>query len=90
MRSKYASGVVVLAHCLSTNGEYPLGLISKRQLLPLVDEYQALMRHMDLNEYRLPSEMKALRPSFEKIGMLMEKHGILHSITDDQENNEHA
>ena len=90
MRSKNASGIVVLAHCLSTNSDYPLDLISKRQLVPLVSEYHALVNHMARYDDYLSFEVKSLKPALEKIRSLMEKYDILYTASEAQENNEYA
>ena len=90
MRTKNASGVLVLAHCLSTNSEYPLELISKRQLVPLVNEYHALVNHMARYDDYLSFEVKSLKPALEKIRLLMEKYDILYKAPEAQENNEYA
>ena len=90
MRSTNASGIVVLAHCLSTNSDYPLDLITKRQLQPLVGEYHSLINHMARYDEYLSHEVKSLKPALERIRTLMEKYDLLYKASMAEENYEHA
>ena len=88
MRSRNASGIITLIHCLSTtNADYDLDLLPKSYLVKIVDEYHAYVNH--LSKYRdcMPEELTSKGVALEKIRCQLLK---LNLITENQENYEHA
>ena len=87
MRSKNASGIITLAHCLSTNSEYPDDFLAVKHLKPIVEEYHSLIYHMEKYKDFLSPEIESLRPALARIRMHMVKNNL---IIEGQENNEYA
>ena len=77
MRSSNASGIVVLAHCLTTNSEYPDQYITKKSLVKLVPEYHALVQHIENHHFDLPEEVLSLRPALERIRAKMVEFSLI-------------
>jgi len=88
MRSRNASGVITLIHCISsTNSDYDLDLLPRSYFTKIVDEYHAYVNH--LSKYRdfTPEVLTSKGDALEKVRRHLLK---LNLITENQENYEHA
>lgn len=88
MRSRNASGVITLIHCLSsTNEDYDLKILPRSYMEKIVPEYHAYVNHLSKYRDYMPPELTTKGAALEKI----RRHLVqLNLITDTQENNEHA
>lgn len=88
MRSRNASGIITLIHCIaSSNSDYDLNLLPISYLKQIVGEYHAYVRHLSRYEEDFPVELTSKADSLERIRRHLLK---LNLITEEQENYEHA
>lgn len=88
MRSRNASGVITLIHCLSsTNSDYDLKFLPTSYLRRIVPEYHAYVNHLSKYKEYMPEVLTSKGEALEKIRRRLVE---LNLITENQENNEHA
>ena len=88
MRSRNASGIITLIHCISsTNSDYDLDLLPRSYLTKIVSEYHAYVNHLSKYKDYMPDELTSKGDALEKIRRQMVK---LNLIPDAQENYELA
>jgi len=88
MRSRNASGVITLIHCLSsTNSDYDLKFLPTSYLRKIVPEYLAYVNHLSKYKDYMPEVLTSKGEALEKIRRRLLE---LNLITEEQENNEHA
>lgn len=84
MRSKNASGLINLMHCLSTNEGYDVNDVPLKHLKLLVSEYHGFVHHLSKYKDYMPIEITSKGEALEKIRRRMVELDLI------QENNENA
>jgi hypothetical protein len=88
MRSRNASGIVTLIHCISsTNSDYDLDLLPQSYFKKIVGEYHSYVNHLAKYKDYMPEELTTKGDALERVRRHLVK---LNLITNEQENYELA
>ena len=86
MRSRNASGIVTLIHCISsTNSDYDLDLLPQSYFKKIVGEYHSYVNHLAKYKEYMPEELVSKGDALERVRRHLIKLNLIN-----QENNEYA
>ena len=88
MRSKNASGLITLLHCLATTNEgYDLKLLPKSYMKEIAKDYHGYVTHLKTYGELVHKDLLAKSKELEMIRLHLLN---LNLITEEKENNEYA